>query len=69
MSFDAAEGGSAKFWMYRGLMAIPLLLLIWILKFAWRAFQEGNYTRSVNFGIVFAVSGIGFFVYLLFMFL
>lgn len=68
MSFDAAEGGSAKYWLLRGLMVIPLLLLIWILIHAWRAFQSGNYKRSVNFGYVFAVSGIGFFVYLFIIF-
>jgi len=69
MSFDAADGGSAKAWLLRFLFAWPILILILVLNFAWRAFQTGNYKRAVNFGYVFAVTGIGFFVYLLFMFL
>jgi hypothetical protein len=69
MSFDAADGGGAKAWLLRFLMVWPLLILIFVLNFAWRAFQSGQYKRSVNFGFVFAVSGIGFFIYLYFMFL
>jgi len=67
MYFDAEDGASAKSWLLRGLFALPLLILIFVLKFAWRAFQTGNYKRSLNFGFVFAVSGIGFFIYLFFM--
>ena len=66
MYFDAEDGASAKSWLLRGLFALPLLILIFVLNFAWRAFQSGNYRRSVNFGYVFVVSVIGFIVYLVF---
>ena len=66
MYFDAEDGASAKAWLFRGLFALPLLILIFVLNFAWRAFQSGNYRRSVNFGYAFVVSVIGFIVYLVF---
>lgn len=67
-SFDAAEGGGLKAWFLRWLGVLPLLVLLATMIFAWRAFQSGNYKRSTHFGYVFAAAGIGFFIFLYFMF-
>ncbi len=67
MSFDAPGSESdIKAWWLRLLMFLPILFLVAVLIFAWRAYSRGNYVRSVRIGLIFIIVGVGGFLLLSF---
>jgi hypothetical protein len=65
MSFDAPGSmTNLKGWWMRFLIFLPILGLVVVLIFAAMAFRAERYKRSAIIGSLFAVSGIGFMLYL-----